>query len=122
MTIVLTSTAFAHGTANTVNVFMRRARAFPRRSHGAARPPATRSFALIMDDPDAPMGTFVHWVIYNIPASSSGLPEAMPKDAKLPDGSITGLRTARAGLATLLRALPAARTATSSSCTRSMRR
>ena len=32
-------------------------------------PSATKSFALIMDDPDAPGGTWVHWVIYNIPAS-----------------------------------------------------
>lgn len=30
-------------------------------------PPGTKSFALIMDDPDAPVGTFVHWVIFNIP-------------------------------------------------------
>ena len=42
---------------------------------GAERPTGTRSFALIVDDPDAPAGTFVHWVIYNIPASSNGLPE-----------------------------------------------
>jgi Raf kinase inhibitor-like YbhB/YbcL family protein len=36
-------------------------------------PPATRSFALVMDDPDAPRGTFTHWVLYDIPATTTGL-------------------------------------------------
>lgn len=53
-------------------------------------PAGTRSFALIMDDPDAPMGTFVHWVIYNLPSKAAGLPEAMPRDARLADGSAQG--------------------------------
>lgn len=53
-------------------------------------PEKTQSFALIMDDPDAPMGTWVHWVIYNIPATARGLPEGVPKDADLPDGSRQG--------------------------------
>jgi Raf kinase inhibitor-like YbhB/YbcL family protein len=58
-------------------------------------PAGTNSFALIMDDPDAPAGTFVHWVIYNIPASATGLPENMPKDAMLPDGTVQGPNSAR---------------------------
>ncbi len=42
-------------------------------------PAATREFALIMDDPDAPMPQpFVHWVIYKIPGTATGLPEALP--------------------------------------------
>ena len=53
-------------------------------------PAGTASFALIMDDPDAPIGTFVHWVIFNIPASGSGLPEAVPGSAKLTDGTLQG--------------------------------
>lgn len=53
-------------------------------------PEKTRSFALIMDDPDAPMGTWVHWVIYNIPATARALPEGVSKDADLPDGSRQG--------------------------------
>ena len=45
-----------------------------------ANPPAnTKSFVLIMDDPDAPFGTFTHWVVYDIPASVNKLPENFPK-------------------------------------------
>jgi Raf kinase inhibitor-like YbhB/YbcL family protein len=42
-------------------------------------PSSTKSFALICDDPDAPVGTWVHWVIYNIPASTTTLPEGFAK-------------------------------------------
>jgi Raf kinase inhibitor-like YbhB/YbcL family protein len=38
-------------------------------------PEKTKSFAIIMDDPDAPMGTWVHWVIYNIPSTVTSLEE-----------------------------------------------
>src|SRR5205807_8262148 len=38
-------------------------------------PAGTRGFALIVDDPDAPAGTWVHWVLYNLPAGVSELPE-----------------------------------------------
>ncbi|TFG58647.1 MAG: YbhB/YbcL family Raf kinase inhibitor-like protein, partial [Spirochaetales bacterium] len=38
-------------------------------------PAGTKSFTLIADDPDAPGGTWVHWVIYGIPAAAKGLPE-----------------------------------------------
>ena len=42
-------------------------------------PKGTKYLAIIMDDPDAPMGTWIHWVIYNIPADKySRLPEAIP--------------------------------------------
>ena len=41
-------------------------------------PVGTKSIALICDDPDAPMGTWVHWVLYNLPASVGGLPESVP--------------------------------------------
>jgi Raf kinase inhibitor-like YbhB/YbcL family protein len=41
-------------------------------------PPRTRSFALIADDPDAPAGTWVHWVLYAIPAAARELPEGVP--------------------------------------------
>lgn len=54
-------------------------------------PQGVKSFALICDDPDAPVGTWVHWVIYNIPAQVSQLKEAFPTDEKLPDGTEQGL-------------------------------
>jgi len=41
-------------------------------------PPGTKSIALIADDPDAPAGTWVHWVMYNIPPATTELPEALP--------------------------------------------
>jgi len=54
-------------------------------------PPAgTQSFALIMDDPDAPGRTWVHWVLYNLPAATRKLPEGVGKDPELPDGSRQG--------------------------------
>ncbi|HET7791152.1 MAG TPA: YbhB/YbcL family Raf kinase inhibitor-like protein [Gemmatimonadales bacterium] len=47
-------------------------------------PKETRSFALIMDDPDAPRGTWVHWVLYHLPATVAGLPENVATTAELP--------------------------------------
>jgi len=53
-------------------------------------PPGTVSFALIMDDPDAPRGTFVHWVIYNLPASLRQLPQGVPDGETLASGGTQG--------------------------------
>ncbi len=53
-------------------------------------PAGTQSIALIVDDPDAPGKTWVHWVIYNIPANTTGLPAAVPKNKTLDDGSLQG--------------------------------
>ena len=58
-------------------------------------PPAgTKSLALIVDDPDAGSNPWVHWVIFNIPASARGLKEGLPADAQLADGSIQGRTSA----------------------------
>jgi Raf kinase inhibitor-like YbhB/YbcL family protein len=53
-------------------------------------PPGTGSLALIADDPDAPVGTWVHWVIYDLPADLRSLPEAVPAGAELPQGGRHG--------------------------------
>ena len=57
----------------------------------AASPAATRSFALIVVDRDSPLDySFVHWVLYDLPAENRELPEGLPKQAQLPDGSRQG--------------------------------
>lgn len=53
-------------------------------------PDKTVSIALICDDPDAPIGTWVHWVIYNIPVNINSLAEKIPPDKVLEDGAIQG--------------------------------
>ena len=53
-------------------------------------PPSTRSFALIADDPDAPVGTWNHWLIWNVPASVHQFAESVAKTPTLPDGSRQG--------------------------------
>lgn len=53
-------------------------------------PDNTSSFALIMDDPDAPMGTWVHWVLFNLPGDANALEVGLPSDAEFPDGSKQG--------------------------------
>jgi hypothetical protein len=53
-------------------------------------PSGTQSFALIMDDPDAPMGTFVHWVLYNLPATARRIPDRVPRKDDLAGGGMQG--------------------------------
>jgi hypothetical protein len=53
-------------------------------------PEGTSTIAVIMDDPDAPAGVWVHWVIYDAPSAKGALAEGLPKKEVLPDGSKQG--------------------------------
>lgn len=53
-------------------------------------PAGTQSIALIVDDPDAPVGTWVHWVLWDLPASARELAENVPKQEELPGGARQG--------------------------------
>jgi Raf kinase inhibitor-like YbhB/YbcL family protein len=53
-------------------------------------PPETKAFVLICDDPDAPRGTFSHWVLYNIPADHRQLAEGIPNTARVGWGGTHG--------------------------------
>jgi Raf kinase inhibitor-like YbhB/YbcL family protein len=90
MTLTLTSPAFSHGgsipRANTCEGDDRS----PALSWSGA-PAGTRSFALIVDDPDAPdpkapKRVYVHWLLYDLPADVSALPEGV-SNSDLPRGS-----------------------------------
>jgi len=58
--------------------------------HWSKPPAGTKSHALIADDPDAPVGTWVHWVLFNLPAGTQSLPEGVPKKAALENGALQG--------------------------------
>lgn len=53
-------------------------------------PAGTQSFALIADDPDAPVGTWTHWILWDIPAKATALPEGVPKVEESVDGARQG--------------------------------
>lgn len=53
-------------------------------------PEGTRALALVMDDPDAPGGTFTHWLVYDLSADARSLPEGVPAGRELPGGGMQG--------------------------------
>lgn len=53
-------------------------------------PDGTKSFTLVCDDPDAPGGTWDHWILYNLPPDAKGLPEDVPRDKTLDNGARQG--------------------------------
>ena len=59
--------------------------------HWQDLPPNTKSVALISDDPDAPLGTWVHWVLYDIPTSVNQLEEGIPDLETLASGAKHGM-------------------------------
>lgn len=53
-------------------------------------PPGATSFALVCNDPDAPSGDWVHWVFFDVPSSSTGLPEGVPPRDEIAGGGRQG--------------------------------
>jgi Raf kinase inhibitor-like YbhB/YbcL family protein len=93
VTLEITSPAFAEGEAIPVKFSCDGEDTSPALTW--TEPPAgTQSFVLIMDDPDAG-GTWVHWVVYNLPASSRGLEEAIPVDSEISGGGLQGRNSSR---------------------------
>ena len=80
---------FAQGARIPVRFTADGADASPALAWGAP-PQGAKAFALIVDDPDAPMGTWVHWVLYDLPATERGLAEQQPKSQTLPSGARQG--------------------------------
>jgi Raf kinase inhibitor-like YbhB/YbcL family protein len=79
VTFTITSTAFAEGAAIPAKYTCDDANVSPPLRWDGA--PAAQSFALIADDPDAPGGTFTHWVLFDIPAAQRELPEGLAAGA-----------------------------------------
>jgi Raf kinase inhibitor-like YbhB/YbcL family protein len=89
MSFALTTTAFAPGGSIPARFTCDGADLSPDLAWSGA-PAATRSLALIADDPDAPAGTWTHWLLWNIPTASSSLPAGVPKQASLSNGTAQG--------------------------------
>lgn len=89
MTIRITSPAFGEGQPIPAKHTCDAENISPALSWDKA-PDAARSLALICDDPDAPAGTWVHWVLYDLPATTRGLPEGAGGDTTGPGGAVQG--------------------------------
>ena len=85
----ITSPAFADGANIPVEYTCNGQNISPALGWGQG-PAGTASFALIMEDPDAPVKNFTHWVVYNLPPDSRSLAEAVTKDTVLTGGAIQG--------------------------------
>lgn len=89
MSLAIKSTAFSAGNPIPKNHTCDGADVSPALMWTGA-PAGTQSFALIVDDPDAPVGTWTHWIIWNIRPEASELPEGMPQNESLTDGTRQG--------------------------------
>jgi Raf kinase inhibitor-like YbhB/YbcL family protein len=94
MSLILTSTAFLHEGAIPAR-FTCSSEDISPALNWSGIPAGTQSLALIVDDPDAPDPAaprmiWIHWVLYNLPADSQGLPEAVSQ-TKLPPGTREGI-------------------------------
>ncbi|HJQ34517.1 MAG TPA: YbhB/YbcL family Raf kinase inhibitor-like protein [Pyrinomonadaceae bacterium] len=89
MTLKLTSTAFNEGGAIPARHTCDGENVSPPLAWEGV-PEGTKTLALVADDPDAPRGTWVHWVVYRIPANVRALPENLPARETLDDGTRQG--------------------------------
>jgi len=89
MAIQLTSPAFAEGTAIPVKYTADGQDVSPPLAWSGV-PEGAKSIALICDDPDAPRRTWVHWVLYGLPATVTELPEGVPTTETTPQGAKQG--------------------------------
>lgn len=85
----ITSQAFAEGGMIPKNHTCDGANSSPPLAWDTA-PEKTKTLALIVDDPDAPGGTWVHWVVFNLPAGARELPENVPAQESIAGGGRQG--------------------------------
>lgn len=84
MALTITSSAFKHG-EKIPKKYSCDGESISPPLTWAGIPDSAKSLVLISDDPDAPMGTWVHWVVYDIPATITGFPENIPQVKNLAD-------------------------------------
>ncbi|PYS90719.1 MAG: YbhB/YbcL family Raf kinase inhibitor-like protein [Acidobacteria bacterium] len=89
VSLPVTSTAFKEGELIPVEFTCTGADKSPPLAWGDV-PTGTKTLALILEDPDAPRGTFAHWLLYNLPATAKELPADVPKQETLNDGAHQG--------------------------------
>ena len=89
MTMKLTSTAFEEGGMIPAEYTCDGQNISPPLAWSGV-PDGAKTLALIADDPDAPRGTWVHWVVYQIPPTEKGLPENVPARPTLDNGARQG--------------------------------
>ena len=94
MTLTLSSSAFKSGAEIPRRHTCEGADLSPALAWDGA-PAGTKGFALIADDPDAPVGIWVHWVVYDLPANTSKLPEGLPTTDTLSGGGKQGINDFR---------------------------
>ena len=93
-TVQLTSMVFGNNTSIPDKYTCKGASVSPQ-LYWTAGPQGTKSYVLIVDDPDAPRGVFTHWVIFNIPFSVNKLDENIPKNATVEGVGVQGVNGAR---------------------------
>jgi Raf kinase inhibitor-like YbhB/YbcL family protein len=89
-TMKITSNAFSEGNPIDTKYTCDGENISPQLSWSNA-PDTTKSFALICDDPDAPVGVWVHWVLYNLPANTKELPQAVATTEQVLDNAKQGI-------------------------------